>query len=99
MQSADITVGHVFERRAPTIFGERLTMRANLFSDRCEIGWRAAEVYPNAHNEGATHGLLLWDGGHGAFTGPGGDFCGKDWSREDAEAAARAWVENGVRPC
>ena len=96
---SNITIGHVFERRAPTIFGERLTLSATLFSERREIGWRSADVYPSAHNEGATHGVLLRDGGHGAFTGRGGNFCGKDWSREDAEAAARAWVEKGVRPC
>ena len=99
MQSADITVGPVIEQRTAVIFGERLTLSAKLLNDRRAIGWRLAEVYPNAHNEGATHGVLLWDGGHGAHTGPGGDFCGKDWAREDAEAAARAWVEKGARPC
>ena len=64
---------------------------------RFEYDGRRAEVYPNAHNGGQTFGLRtnkvlvhqydLLD-----------KFHGFGWAREDALAAAKAWVNDGVMP-
>lgn len=64
---------------------------------RFEYDGRRADVYPNAHNGGQTFGLRtnkvlvhqydLLD-----------KFHGFGWAREDALAAAKAWVNDGVMP-
>lgn len=59
---------------------------------------RIAEVYPNAHNDGATYGVNVNTYGRGLETWPGGKFMGASWTLSDATVAARAWVRDGVMP-
>lgn len=60
---------------------------------------RTAEVYPNAHNGGATFGLSInTQTKHMTTQWPGGRFCGPGWSKDVACEAARLWVQKGVLP-
>ena len=56
---------------------------------------RCAQIYPNAHNDGATYGLHT-------YTDPFGradeQFHEANFSHAKAEELALAWVVKGVRP-
>lgn len=52
---------------------------------------RSAEIYLNQQNK-TTYGLRIGDGGY-----PSG-FCGKDWTKKAALAAAYAWIARGTHP-
>lgn len=64
------------------------------FAWRSNAEYRRAEVYPNAHNDGETFGLVTATERHGS----GEVFHGAGWTRVAALAAAKAWVNDGVRP-
>ncbi len=64
------------------------------FAWRSGSAYRRAEVYPNAHNDGETFGLVTATERHGADE----VFHGAGWARVAALAAAKTWVNDGVRP-
>lgn len=57
---------------------------------------RTAEVYPNAHNKGATYGLKTFE--RIGFGGTQENFHGANWDLGDARAAAKAWAHESTIP-
>ena len=57
--------------------------------------YRAAEIYPNAHNGGKTYGLRIYRDGH-PFRHE--QWCGAGHTREQAVAGADAWVLRKEHP-
>ena len=55
---------------------------------------RSAEIYPNAHNKGATFGLQLHQSKN--YEREAENWRGAHWHWEDAKKAAWEWVNNGI---
>ena len=56
---------------------------------------RCAQIYPNAHNQGATWGLYTYES---SFGRKGERWHGAHLAHDEAERLAYEWVLRGVRP-